>query len=56
LADIKGFEYSSVQNDALLMKNLDKFFNRRDLPWVNLIKAPRGVFQVEKNVESAKHL
>jgi hypothetical protein len=27
----------SVQNDALLMKNLDKFFNKHDLPWVNLI-------------------
>ena len=25
------------QNDALLMKNLHKFFNRQDLPWVNLI-------------------
>jgi hypothetical protein len=27
----------NVQNDALLMKNLDKFFNKRDLPWVQLI-------------------
>jgi hypothetical protein len=26
-----------VQNDALLMKNLHKFFNKHDLPWVNLI-------------------
>jgi hypothetical protein len=24
-------------NEALLMKNLDKFFNRKDIPWVNLI-------------------
>ena len=26
-----------LQNQALLMKNLDKFFNERDLPWVNLV-------------------
>lgn len=26
-----------AQNKALLMKNLDKFFNRRDIPWVNLV-------------------
>jgi hypothetical protein len=26
-----------VQNKALLMKNLHKFFNRHDIPWVNLI-------------------
>jgi hypothetical protein len=25
------------QNQALLMKNLDKFFNRKDIPWVNLV-------------------
>jgi hypothetical protein len=26
-----------TQNEALLLKHLDKFFNRKDLPWVNLI-------------------
>lgn len=26
-----------IQNQALLMKNLDKFFNKRDIPWVNLV-------------------
>jgi hypothetical protein len=26
-----------LQNDALLLKNLDKFFSRDNLPWVNLI-------------------
>lgn len=26
-----------TQNEALLLKNLDKFFNRRDIPWVKLI-------------------
>jgi hypothetical protein len=26
-----------IQNQALLMKYLDKFFNKRDIPWVNLI-------------------
>jgi hypothetical protein len=26
-----------TQNQALLMKNLDKFFNKKDIPWVNLI-------------------
>jgi hypothetical protein len=25
------------QNTALLLKNLDKFYNRRNIPWVNLI-------------------
>ena len=27
----------SVQNDALLLKHLFKFFNKMDIPWVNLI-------------------
>jgi hypothetical protein len=26
-----------LQNDVLLMKNLHKFFNRMDLPWVKLL-------------------
>jgi hypothetical protein len=26
-----------LQNDALLMKKLDKFFFKADMPWVNLI-------------------
>jgi hypothetical protein len=26
-----------LQNEALLMKNLDKFFKKANLPWVNLI-------------------
>jgi hypothetical protein len=26
-----------LQNQALLMKNLDKFFNMRDIPWVHLV-------------------
>jgi hypothetical protein len=26
-----------LQNEVLLMKNLHKFFNKHDLPWVNLI-------------------
>jgi hypothetical protein len=26
-----------VQNEALLMKNLHKFYNKKDLPWVKLI-------------------
>lgn len=26
-----------TQNKSLLMKNLDKFFNRRDIPWVNMV-------------------
>jgi hypothetical protein len=25
------------QNKALLMKHLDKFYNKKDIPWVNLI-------------------
>lgn len=27
----------SIQNQALLLKYLDKFYNRKNLPWVNLI-------------------
>ena len=27
----------SVQNDALLIKHLFKFFNKMDVPWVSLI-------------------
>lgn len=26
-----------AQNQALLMKNLDKFYNKRDIPWVKLV-------------------
>jgi hypothetical protein len=26
-----------LQNDAFLMKNLHKFFNKADLPWVQLL-------------------
>ncbi|WVZ51455.1 hypothetical protein U9M48_002601 [Paspalum notatum var. saurae] len=26
-----------TQNEALLLKNLHKFFNKLDIPWVNLI-------------------
>ena len=25
------------QNEALLLKNLHKFFNRADIPWVHLV-------------------
>ena len=25
------------QNEALLMKNLDKFYNKKDIPWVTLV-------------------
>jgi hypothetical protein len=27
----------STQNDALLLKHLDNFFNRKNIPWVKLI-------------------
>jgi hypothetical protein len=26
-----------LQNDALLLKNLDKFYNKKDIPWVQLV-------------------
>ena len=26
-----------TQNEALLLKHLDKFYNKRDIPWVNMI-------------------
>jgi hypothetical protein len=25
------------QNDALLLKHLDKFYNKKDIPWVNMV-------------------
>lgn len=25
------------QNEALVLKNLDKFFNKKDIPWVSLV-------------------
>lgn len=27
----------ATQNDALMMKKLDKFFNKHNIPWVNLV-------------------
>jgi hypothetical protein len=27
----------TTQNEVLLLKNLHKFFNRHDIPWVNLV-------------------
>jgi hypothetical protein len=27
----------NVQNDALLIKHLDKFYNKKDVPWVSLV-------------------
>jgi retron-type reverse transcriptase len=43
----------NVQNDALLLKHLDKFYAKRDIPWVNLIwssyyldKVPHAVREV----------
>lgn len=43
----------SIQNDALLLKLLHKFYNKADLPWVNLIwnryynnKVPHAVREV----------
>ena len=37
--DEGGLEVIDIekQNKALLIKNLHKFFNKVDLPWVNLI-------------------
>jgi hypothetical protein len=32
-----GLVNFTKQNEALLLKNLDKFFNKADLPWVHLI-------------------
>lgn len=26
-----------LQNEALLLKHLDKFYNKKDVPWVNLV-------------------
>ena len=43
-----------LQNDALLLKQLNKFYNRKDVPWVHLIwyryydqgKVPHGQKEV----------
>jgi hypothetical protein len=42
-----------VQNDALLLKHLHKFYNKADVPWVNLIwskyysdKVPHATMEV----------
>ena len=32
-----GIMNIETQNQALLMKNLDNFFNKKDIPWVNMI-------------------
>ena len=32
-----GITNLEVQNQALLMKNLDKFYNRKEVPWVNMV-------------------
>lgn len=32
-----GIKNLSVQNDALLLKHLHKFYNRDDVPWVDLV-------------------
>jgi hypothetical protein len=56
-----------LQNDALLIKNLDKFFSKGDLPWVKLLcsqyytndKVPGNVmklFLVEKHLETIGQL
>jgi hypothetical protein len=37
LKDGLGVINLRVQNEALLIKNLHKFFNRQELPWVQLI-------------------
>lgn len=32
-----GVKDISIQNNALMLKNLHKFFNRHNIPWVNMI-------------------
>lgn len=32
-----GIKNIKLQNEALLLKHLDKFYNRKDIPWVKLI-------------------
>jgi hypothetical protein len=32
-----GIIYLRLQNDALLLKHLHKFYNKEDIPWVNLV-------------------
>lgn len=32
-----GIKNIRLQNEALLIKHLDKFYNRKDVPWVNLV-------------------
>jgi hypothetical protein len=30
-------KFEGVGNDALLLKNLNKFFNKADIPWLQLV-------------------
>lgn len=32
-----GIKIIRLQNEALLLKHLDKFYNKKDIPWVNLV-------------------
>lgn len=32
-----GIKSIKLQNEALLLKHLDKFYNKKDVPWVDLI-------------------
>ena len=41
-----------VQNQALLLKNLYKFYNHMDIPWVNLLRLGRGRTYSELTMES----
>jgi hypothetical protein len=35
---VLGVLQLDAQNKALMLKNLHKFYNRKDIPWVNLIR------------------
>jgi hypothetical protein len=56
-----GVLYLRTQNEALLLENLDKFFKRKEVPWVQLVcekhynngRLPTGtkrLFLVERDI------
>jgi hypothetical protein len=47
-----GVLHLQTQNKALLLKNLHKFYNREDIPWVNLIWS--NTMRMVKFLESFK--
>lgn len=59
-----GVPNLNTQNEALILKYLDKFFNKADIPWVHLVwekhysngKLPKRVFLVERCAQIVRYV